>query len=188
MMDIKLLYQEDISEAGPRQTWAPIMQNSPGARAGVFVLWLEYPEPADERCGWAMNMDGNYRLLMIDPTKSEFYPEVQNHNEPWIRFIYTLTYTEGEGQWKVWGYKDGKPSEGTHDLGNTTDNTYPAYSSTDYGHCARELEIRLNEPLRFMTGRKGDKRYKGQYDLAALAVWDRALSDEEVATLGGISK
>jgi hypothetical protein len=188
MMDLKLLYQEDTANildgTGLRQVWAPVMQNAPGVRSGVFVLWMQYDD--DQGAGWAMNVDGSYHCLIRHSDIRGREAGVANikGQEPWIRFIYTVTYTESDHSWRVWGYKDGKPSISE----NSMDNTYPVYQGTDYGHCARELEIKLNEPLRFMTGRKGDKRYKGQYDLAALAVWDRALSDEEIATLGGIPK
>jgi uncharacterized protein YjdB len=189
MMDIKLLYQEDEAYAldgtALRQTWDPVMQNAPGNRSGVFILWMQYED--DRGAGWAMNVDGSYHCFIR-------YPDIRSRDdgvanlkgkEPWVRFIYTMTYTESDNSWKVWGYMNGKPSISEE---NSMDNTFPVWQGTDYWPNPVALEIRMNEPLHFMTNRKGDKRYKGQYDLAALAVWDRALSDEEIATLGGISK
>jgi hypothetical protein len=87
----------------------------------------------------------------------------------------------GDQVYRVYGFLDGRP--------NTTEGngTYPAFN-TDNGYCMPELEIKVGSPLYFMTNRKSDKRYQGQYDLAALAVWDRTLTDDEVAILGAISR
>jgi uncharacterized protein YjdB len=188
MMDIKVPYQEQIAvdaAAGYRQIWDPIMSSDLGVRSGLYILWVDYASanPGDERgVGLAINITGAYRYLVQDKTYTEFHPDVLTGNEKWYRFIFSLSYTPGENSHKVYAFLDGKPNPNNAD-GN--DGTYPAHETTD-AYCVPELEIIVDNPLYFMSTRKSDKRYKGNYDLAALAVWDRVLSEEEVATLGSI--
>jgi uncharacterized protein YjdB len=186
MMDVKVPYQDDMAlaeGAGLRQIWNPVMSNDVGNRAGIYLLWVDYPPeqyPDSYGLGLAMNMTGAYQYLIRDDTYQTITPATLKGNEQWYRIIMSMSYA-GDQVYRVYGFLDGRP--------NTTEGngTYPAHDTSD-GYCVPELEIKAGLPLYFMTNRKSDKRYQGYYDLAALAVWDRTLTDEEIATLGAIPR
>ncbi|MDR1582303.1 MAG: Ig-like domain-containing protein [Prevotellaceae bacterium] len=186
LMDLKVLFQEQKavnSGAGYRQTWDPLMTvGSPDTRAGIYILWaINYPGTDESSgLGLTLNITGAHQYIIQDKTWEVLNPNTLEGNEAWYRLIFKMTYTPSEDRHKIFAFLDGKP--------NTADNgTYPAHN-TDNAYCVPELEIRVGEPLYFMTNRKYDKRHKGQYDLANLAVWDRALSDEEILALGAVPK
>ncbi|MDR2026222.1 MAG: hypothetical protein LBQ01_01520 [Prevotellaceae bacterium] len=70
-------------------------------------------------------------------------------------------------------------------------NGEPAFEpSSGYGDDQNWFRTELKEgvPIHFMTQRKADKSFKGQYDLTKLAVWDRTLTLEEVRSLGTVGQ
>jgi uncharacterized protein YjdB len=184
LMDLKVLYQDDIAMAGGagyRQVWDPLMSVGVGTRAGLYILWVDYAgaDPNDNRgMGLAVNITGAYKYLIQDRTYTELNPANLKDKEKWYRLVFRMEYTPNEERHRVFAFLDGYANTQEED-----GHTYPAHDVTD-AYCVPELEIRVGDPLYFMTTRKSDKRHKGQYDLANLAVWDRALSDDEILALG----
>jgi hypothetical protein len=193
MIDVKVLYQDDLAKeigAGLRMVWDPITKNPYGnfwnERGGVYLLWTDWGGGVNGTrtdFGLAISVDGGRTWIdgLHDPTYQTLNPDAVKGKEPWIRFIYKMQYTGSE--WRIDSYTNGKLNR------NEAGEPAPVLVTNEYSeHDIADVEIIESMPLWFMTGRKSDKTCKGQYDMAALAVWDRVLSDEEIATLGSISK
>jgi hypothetical protein len=175
MMDLKLLYQEVTDDPTEPQVWAPLIWNGVGsAPMGPLttIVWRNYPDE---------DMNGEVRLALntrwgswIHLDDKPYNPATLAGNEPWVRVVFSYEYDISGGQFRLNSYVNGHPA--------ITNSTYLYPQDDNVAH----VELVQGAEVYFMTRRKGDKPYKGQYDLTTLAMWDRVLTLEEVATLGTI--
>jgi hypothetical protein len=178
MMDLKLLYQEVSEDLTEPQVWTPLIWNGVGASAMgplTTIVWRNYP---DEDHNGEVRLALNTRWgTWIHLDNNPYDPATLVGNEPWVRVVFSYEYNvnagPGEGPFRLHSYINGHPA--------ITNSTY-IYPPDDVAH----VELVQGEKVYFMTRRKGDKPYKGQYDLTTLALWNRVLTPEEVATLGAI--
>jgi uncharacterized protein YjdB len=171
MMDIKVPYQDPPGKM--RQVWNPLSSWELERRAALYILWADFGAGSEQGFGLAASLTGELEYLLQDTTYQTLNPTTIKGNEKWIRFVYVFRYDGNNTRTKCELYVDGKPAidplaSYTNDL-NWTD-----------------CELVIGKPVYFMTGVKSDKSYKGQYDLSTLAVWNRFLSADEVAVLGGV--
>jgi hypothetical protein len=99
--------------------------------------------------------------------------------EPWVRLVFSVQKDNpNEATWKyravVNGMVGGKIGEDTQDYSQEGDNI------TNY-------ELRENVPVRFLMA-AGNSEDNHAFDVSTIAVWDRVLTDAEIASLGGVSK
>jgi hypothetical protein len=175
MMDLKLLYQEVTDDPTEPQVWAPLIWNGVGsAPMGPLttIVWRNYPdEDKNGEVRLALNTRWGTWIHLDD---KPYNPATLAGNEPWVRVVFSYEYDISGGQFRLYSYVNGHPA--------ITNSTY-LYPQDD---AVAHVELVQGADVYFMTRRKGDKPYKGQYDLTTLAMWDRVLTLEEVATLGAI--
>jgi uncharacterized protein YjdB len=173
MMDIKVPYQDPSGTV--RQVWNPLSSWELGRRAALYLLWADFGAGSEQSFGLAASLTGELEYLLQDTTYLTMNPTTIKGKEKWIRFVYVFKYAGDNTRTKCELYVDGKPA------------IDPLASYTDDSNW-KDCEIVIGKPVYFMTGVKSDKAYKGQYDLSTLAVWNRFLSADEVAVLGGIAE
>jgi hypothetical protein len=164
LLDVKTIYQDPAGIL--RQVWAPVYWNGTDAQAGLFLLWVDY----GTSFGLAANLTGGYDYLIPDGT---YTSATISGNEPWIRFVFSVEPDVEDPEKVIVKY-----------YLNGQEAPTPSASWSAWGI----NEIIQGSPVHFMTKRKPDKQFKGQYDLSTLAVWDHVLTPEEISSLGSVSK
>jgi uncharacterized protein YjdB len=173
MMDIKVPYQDP--EGSSRQVWNPLSSWELGRRAALYLTWADYGADSENGFGLAASLTGGLSYLFQDKTYQTLNPATVKGNETWMRFVYVFKYALDDKRTKCELYVDGKPAM----------DPLAFYDTDSFWN---DCELIVGKPVYFMTGVKSDKTYKGQYDLSTLAVWNRFLSADEVAILGGVFK
>jgi hypothetical protein len=158
-----------------RQVWNPLSSLSLDRRAALYLTWADYGAGSKQGFGLAASLTGGFAYLFQDTTYRILNPTTVKGNETWMRFVYVFRYIGNDRKVRCDLYVNGRPA-----LDPSTEYDNESYWS--------DCELVVGQPVYFMTGVKSDKAYKGQYDLSTLAVWDRFLSAEEVAVLGGVLK
>jgi hypothetical protein len=100
-------------------------------------------------------------------------------DEPWVRLVFSVIKEDPEGTaWKCKAVING--------LVDQKDGDDKQYTVRD-GNDITNYELRENVPVRFLMA-AGNNEDNHAYDVSTIAVWDRVLTDAEIASLGGVSK
>jgi hypothetical protein len=100
--------------------------------------------------------------------------DYEPNEEPWVRLVFTVSKDAGDNtSWSYVACIDGKI---TPEL--CIDGSHPDI-----------IYYRLNAgvPMRFLMG-EGPSETNHPFDVSTIAVWDRVLTKDEIASLGGVSK
>jgi hypothetical protein len=100
-------------------------------------------------------------------------------DEPWVRLVFSVIKEDPEGTaWKCKAVINGLIDQRDGD-----DKQYTVREGNDITN----YELRENVPVRFLMA-AGNNEDNHAYDVSTIAVWDRVLTDAEIASLGGVSK
>jgi hypothetical protein len=96
-------------------------------------------------------------------------------NEPWVRLVFVVMKDDPNGTaWKYRAVINGS-------IGVTDKDIQKEGSDiTNY-------ELHEGVPVRFLMA-AGNNEDNNAYDVSTIAVWDRVLSETDIALLGGVSK
>jgi hypothetical protein len=147
--------------------WAPL---EPERR--YYTLWWNFEANNYSFC--IRPKDKKMMFNRVGSSMGEYTPEITSGEEPWLRAVFVYAAVPGEPDKRSLRiYGDGKLLH--EDLASDV---------------TREMDLYADRPIYFLTGNPDGSAIDdyNPFKLSTLAVWDRALTPEEVASLGGVSK
>jgi hypothetical protein len=121
-----------------------------------------------------VNHGGSTKIYFA--TKGSFTPggDYTPNEEPWVRLVFTVQKDAGDNtSWSYVACIDGKITPELCIDGSHGDITF--------------YRLNAGVPMRFLMG-AGPSETNHPFDVSTIAVWDRVLTKDEMASLGGVSK